>query len=93
MKKKLVVSLLLGIIMVSTSLTADALNTSKPYGGYWKYGVAGVGSISSYTHWSKTHSATVAKGSSSNFNKRSAGTEAYARLWTYSGCGFYYNIY
>lgn len=93
MKKKILISLLFGLMAVSTTVNVHALSTSKPSGGYWKYGVAGVGSISSYTHMSKTHSATVSKGSNSNFNKRSAGTEAYARLWVYSGCNFYYNTY
>ena len=81
-----------GVVLLTSSIGVQAAR-AYPSGGLWDYGVYAIGSASIYYHGTRTHSATITKGGKSVFDKKAKTQSANARMWTYSGCAFYYNVY
>lgn len=89
--KKVIITLLLGIILITSGKYVSAGVHFQDGTHYWSTRIMVLGSESEYWHRTKQHSATVTKGSKINSQSKSANSIALARLFEFSGCNFYYN--
>jgi lactococcin 972 family bacteriocin len=90
MKKVVLLSYL--VLTLGAGIGAKAATQYPSAGGTWNFGVEATGSYSDYFHGSRTHSATVSKGTKASRAQAGRGAWARGRLWEFSGCNFYYNV-
>lgn len=90
MKKKIMA---LFCTLFALSVITVGVGAVSTGGGTWNYGVGVTGSYSDYLHPTRVHTATVKRSDMKpSMARASYGEWAKARLTSWSGCQFFWNV-